>query len=283
MNSAPACPISKMDKILLVTDGSEFSEGAVREGIKFASMCSSEFYAIYVIQDNPEYEVVSPQSAIEMEEIARLHLLDVKSKATAAGVRCETIIGRSVEVHTSVVEEAIKRQINMIIIGRRGYKGLMKLLMGEVAARVIGHAPCKVLVVPRAAKFDCKDIVIASDGSKHSTAAAIEGIDIAKRCGGNVIAISSSISDEESYGAKKNVNEVIEAATKYNVAAEPATPRGKSYETIIAMAASRASGLIVMGSYGHTGLKKLFMGSSTEKVIGQAPCAVLVVNADSTY
>jgi nucleotide-binding universal stress UspA family protein len=32
-----------------------------------------------------------------------------------------------------------------------------------------------------------------------------------------------------------------------------------------------------MGTYGKTGLKKLLMGSSTEKVIGQASCAVLVV------
>jgi nucleotide-binding universal stress UspA family protein len=34
-----------------------------------------------------------------------------------------------------------------------------------------------------------------------------------------------------------------------------------------------------MGTYGKTGLKKLLMGSSTEKVIGHAGCAVLVVRA----
>jgi len=34
-----------------------------------------------------------------------------------------------------------------------------------------------------------------------------------------------------------------------------------------------------MGAYGKTGLKKLLMGSSTEKVIGLVGCAVLVVNS----
>jgi nucleotide-binding universal stress UspA family protein len=32
-----------------------------------------------------------------------------------------------------------------------------------------------------------------------------------------------------------------------------------------------------MGSHGRTGLKRLLMGSVTERVIGQSPCPVLVV------
>ena len=40
------------------------------------------------------------------------------------------------------------------------------------------------------------------------------------------------------------------------------------------------AGLIVMGSHGRTGHKRLLMGSVTERVVGQAPCPVLVVKAD---
>ncbi|HYA31385.1 MAG TPA: universal stress protein [Thermodesulfovibrionales bacterium] len=32
-----------------------------------------------------------------------------------------------------------------------------------------------------------------------------------------------------------------------------------------------------MGTFGKTGFRKILMGSSTEKVIGKAGCAVLVV------
>ena len=32
-----------------------------------------------------------------------------------------------------------------------------------------------------------------------------------------------------------------------------------------------------MGSHGRTGIKKLLMGSVTERVIGQATCPVLVI------
>jgi nucleotide-binding universal stress UspA family protein len=34
-----------------------------------------------------------------------------------------------------------------------------------------------------------------------------------------------------------------------------------------------------MGTYGKTSIKKILMGSTTEKVIGLASCAVLVVGA----
>jgi nucleotide-binding universal stress UspA family protein len=47
----------------------------------------------------------------------------------------------------------------------------------------------------------------------------------------------------------------------------------------IETAGGRGVDLIVMGTYGKTGLKKLLMGSSTEKVIGHASCGVLVVRA----
>lgn len=52
---------------------------------------------------------------------------------------------------------------------------------------------------------------------------------------------------------------------------------GKPHEIIAEVASGRSVGLIVMGTYGKTGLKKFFMGSATEKVIGLSGCSVLVV------
>jgi len=45
------------------------------------------------------------------------------------------------------------------------------------------------------------------------------------------------------------------------------------------MAEQKKVGLIVVGSHGRTGLERLLMGSVTERVIGHANCAVLVVKA----
>ena len=279
MNASEICPVSRNERLLLVTDGSIFSEGAEREAIDFARKCSSKLYVISVLESNPEYETVGGEAFDKEEAEAIRHLKSVKSKALQNGINCETIFYRGVETYRHVVDEAVERNIDMIIIGRRSRKGLAKLLTGEVAAKVIGHAPCNVLVVPKAAKIDYKKILVATDGSKHSEAAASEAINIAKLFGSNVIAVSVSRSEDELEEAKTNVTSVVQMAQKEGISVEALTPTGRSYDAIVEIAGGRGVDLIVIGAYGQTGLKKLLMGSSTEKVIGLAGCAVLVVRA----
>jgi nucleotide-binding universal stress UspA family protein len=151
------------------------------------------------------------------------------------------------------------------------------LLMGKVAANVIGHAPCKVLVVPRAAKIEYGKILVATDGSKHSLEAASEAMGIVKRTGSSLIVVSAAGSEPELKEAKRNVEEVVEMAQKEGLPVEETlTPVGKAEDVIVETAGGRGVDLIVMGTYGKTGVKQLLMGSATEKVIGSAGCAVLV-------
>lgn len=147
-------------------------------------------------------------------------------------------------------------KVDIIVIGKHGRKGLTKLLMGEVAAKVIGHAPCKVLVVPKAAKVEYNKILVATDGSVHSTAAVVEAIEIAKRCGSHLLAVSAMRDERELNEATANVNKVIELAQKAGVSAEALTPTGRSFNIIVETAGGRGVDLIVMGAYGKTGLKK---------------------------
>ena len=279
MNSSQICPVTRSERLLLATDGSAFSDGAIGEAIAFAKKCSSKLYAIFVLESNPEYETIGMDVSDKEEAEAKRNLDSIEAKALEEGVNCETIFHRDVEAYRSIISEAAERQIDMIIIGRHGRKGLAKLLMGEDAARVIGNAPCKVLVVPKAAKVEYKNILIATDGSKHGEAAALEAIDIAKRCASAVLAISVSPSENELQEAKTNVARVVEMAQKEGISIEALTLTGKPYDAIVETAGGRGTDLIVMGTYGKTGLKKLLMGSATEKVIGLAGCAVLVVKA----
>lgn len=279
MDCAQLCPIGKLEKLLLATDGSRFSEGAIREAINFAKICSSSLFAVSVLETNPEYETINTK-VFEKEKAEFLsHLESIKARAAKEGLSCETILYEATDTSKAIVDEASEKKIDMIVIGRRGRKGLLKMLMGEVAAKVIAHAPCKVLVVPRAAKIEYKTILVATDGSTHSNAAVTEALAIAKRCGSKVIAVSAMRDDSELEEAKANVSKVVELGRKEGLIVEALTPAGRSYDVIVETAGGRGVDLIVVGTYGKTGLKKVLMGSSTEKVIGNAGCAVLVVKA----
>jgi nucleotide-binding universal stress UspA family protein len=279
MNTAHLCPLSKLDRLLLATDRSSFSEGAVRETMNFAKRCSSWVYVMSVMETNPEYETIGANIFEKEEKEALEYLETVKTRAIQEGISCHTILRQGKEPHQLITDEAVEKKVDMIIIGRRGRGGLMKVLMGSVAAKVIGHAPCKVLVVPRAARIECTNILVATDGSAHSIAAAAEAIGIAKRCGSNILAVSTVHAEDELEEAKKNVGTVVEMAQKEGIPVEALTPAGRSHDVIIETAGGRGVDLIVMGTYGKSGLKKFLMGSSTEKVIGQTNCAILVVRA----
>jgi nucleotide-binding universal stress UspA family protein len=231
-----------------------------------------------VLESNPEYETIGAKFYQKEEEEAGKYLASLKEKASQEGLfSCQTALHYAEEPCQCIVDEAEEKKVDMVILGRRGRRGLMKVLMGEVAARVVSHAPCKVLVVPRAARIEGRNILVATDGSEHSIAAASEAIGIAKRCGGTVHALSSAHSEAELKEARVHVQKVADMAHKEGVPVETVTPIGKAHEAIVETAGGRAVDLIVMGTYGKAGLRKLLMGSSTEKVIGHASCAVLVV------
>jgi nucleotide-binding universal stress UspA family protein len=279
MASAQFCPIGKLEKLLLATDRSEFSEGAVREAIAFAKKCSSKLYVVSVLESNPEYETIGSDVFEREEAEALAYLKSVQERAAREGIDCETILHEAADPSQAIVDEAGKKKVDIIVIGRRGRTGLMKVLMGKAAAKVIAHAPCKVLVVPRAAKIEYRNILVATDGSEHSNAAVTEAIGIAKRCGSTILAVSVLRDAHEREEATAHVNKVVALAHQEGIPVEPLTPVGRSFDVIVETAGGRGVDLIVMGTYGKTGLKKFLMGSSTEKVIGNAGCAVLVVKS----
>lgn len=281
---AEVCPTAGLRKLLLSTDGSEFSEGAIREAINLAKRCSSKLYVISVIEINPEFEALAPELVEKAERQTRQHLESVKARALKEGVECEIIVHQGEEPYQYIIEEAAKHQVDMIVMGRRGRTGLKRLMMGSVTARTIGHSPVNILVVPRAARIDFKNIVIATDASKFSEKAAEEAIEIAKGSGASLYAIAVTRPD----ATPERIRESEDALLRIKTASEKEgikietehvrnRPHEKIYEAIIEFAKRHNADLIVVGSHGRTGISRLLMGSVAERVIGHSDCAVLVV------
>jgi nucleotide-binding universal stress UspA family protein len=273
------CPVARMEKLLVATDGSIFSENAIREAINLAKTCSSKLIAVSVVKTNPEFEDLVPLVIEKAEKEVREHLESIKNRALKEGVDCEIVVHRAEEPFQDIVNDAAKNKVDMIIIGTHGRTGLKRLMMGSVTAKVIGHAPCKVLVVPKGTRLTLKKILIATDGSVFSEFASREAISIAKRCGSSLIALSVAKRDENLLVAKESVDTVRQVAEKEDIKVEGLTPKGIPFEVIVKTAAQKKAGLVVVGSHGRTGTEKLLMGSVTERVIGHSASAVLVVRA----
>jgi nucleotide-binding universal stress UspA family protein len=136
------------DAVMVAVDGSECSEAALVQGITIARGCQCKLFVIYVVNVNPEYFALSPAMEDKMEEEAMAVLEKAKARATAEQVDCETILSFDDQAYGPIVEEAKNRGISLIVVGSHGRTGLGRILMGSVSQRVVGHAPCPVLVIP---------------------------------------------------------------------------------------------------------------------------------------
>lgn len=142
------CPTPGFEKLLLATDGSKFSEAAVQEAIKLAATCSSTLYILHVIETGAEVDLWDATAAQKLERDMRNYLEGIRAKAAKQGVSAELVMHLGDEPYKLIVSDARKFKVSTIIMGSHGRTGLSRLMMGSTVSRVIGHAPCRVLVVP---------------------------------------------------------------------------------------------------------------------------------------
>ncbi len=135
-------------KILIATDGSEYTKEAVSTGLHFAKMLGADVTALYVIDQTSfvsfpiDSSIVSVYSLLENE--GKRSVEDVKKEGEAMGVKVETVVAEGSPTR-KIVETAA--DFDLVVLGTLGRSALSKLFMGSVAERVTRYAPCPVLVV----------------------------------------------------------------------------------------------------------------------------------------
>jgi nucleotide-binding universal stress UspA family protein len=136
-------------------------------------------------------------------------------------------------------------------------------------------------------------ILIPTDGSDCSLRAATAGISFAKLFNAEIYAIyvidtvileeltraiaTKDVEKELKEKGEHYLDYVVESAEKEGIKAEAILAKGEPHDQIVFFAKTKGIDLIVMGSYGRRGTKRILIGSVTSRVIEYAPCPVLVV------
>jgi len=284
--------MGKYKKILVAYDGSPSSETALLQSFKFAS---DEKCWITVATVVPAYGGDLDLTGIGDIQKSLLRPGEELLARAAAIAKQEGALIKPVleqgEVYERLVDLSEAENCGLIMIGRRGRSSLERALVGSSAARVIGLSQRDILLVPLGTRIGWQNIILATDGSKNSALATEKAIDFAKSYGGGLTAVSVvDVPDELFAEAPSLVDDLVDKAKGYvegvkNKAEAMGVPtrtlvrEGESYRAIVKIAEDEKADMIVMGSHGRTGLKRILMGSVTEKVIGHSPCPVLVVKS----
>lgn len=272
--------LAKLDKFVLAVDGSSSVEGAIKASISLAKTFKSKVYLVSVVVELKLEEFLDTyplEAALRLEEKFVEYLKSLKNRFTKEGIVCETILRKGPEPSRLIIEEAVKNDAELIVMGRRGISRFMRTLMGSVTAKTLGESPCSILVVPRDAEFHLNKILLATDGSTYSKVAGYAAVNLLKKIGGELLVVSVAKKEENVWAAKESVKSIKEIAEKEGIRVKDLVVIGEPFEKIVETADKENVGLIVMGCYGRTGIEKLLMGSVTERVIGFTNKPVLVV------
>jgi nucleotide-binding universal stress UspA family protein len=220
---------------------------------------------------------------------------EIRSAHSDLAIRSVLVRGRAGSV---IVDQARKMEADLIVVGHRGQGRWDSILLGSVSAEVVDRAPCPVLIA-RGERIG--PVVLADDGSPHARAAECvvtewpifaglpiavvtvtdDGFPYASAVAPQLYTETMAGYAEPLAAERRTTAEECEAAAgRLREAGFEATAhvrQGDPASQLIACASEHRAGLIVVGTRGQTGLRRLVMGSVARKVLLHAPCSVLVV------
>jgi nucleotide-binding universal stress UspA family protein len=142
--------IDTVKKILVPTDGSDYSMKAAEYAISIAKQSGAQLTTIYVLDEVviDRFTKVTDREGIEhdLKADGERYVNFILSLAEKAGIKATSLVvkGRPFE---QVVHIANGLNMDLIVMGTYGHRGADRILLGSVAERVIEYAHCPVLVV----------------------------------------------------------------------------------------------------------------------------------------
>lgn len=146
-------------KILIATDGSEFSEAAVEKICQMVKNAGNAELKIVSAYDQPimvapaPYAIPAGYSPIlekEMKELATQAVAQAEREirerfpALKENLTTQILCGSP---ERAIVEEAENWGADLIVVGSHGYGFWERTFLGSVSNSIVKHAPCSVLVV----------------------------------------------------------------------------------------------------------------------------------------
>ena len=267
------------NRLLLATEHSDFDAGAEALAFALARRCQLPLATVMPLVSNPEYEAMAPQIAARAEREAAARIAQLREQAAAADVAIDLRLRRGEEPYEEIVQEALQQGNDLIIIRRRGKRGLLaNLLVGEMVSKVVAHAPCHVLIVPREARMWQERVLAAAEPTAQGRQVVTTAAAVAAECRLPLHVVIVIASAEERPKSDAFLREALDLAQRRGVTVQGEVRMGKPFTEILAAGVGCRADLIVMGSRSDNRIGRALVGGVAQKVMGLAEIPVMVLN-----
>ena len=290
-------------RILLATDFSAYADTARSLVNSMALPEGSRIRIVHAIEPMTTVAIFASAALLNdaTEREARDLVQTTESFLTAPGRQVDGVIGigRAADV---VIDECEGFKPDLLVVGSRGRGGIATTVLGSVSAELVDRSPCPVLVARtnRLAK-----VVLAEDGSASAVAGAraITDLPAIASCKVRVVSVVDArfpivLADpglpqtaldafrefEDSLPQLRAAyaafaRERAEALSSAGISATWEQREGHAAAELLAAASEQHADCIVIGSRGHTGIRRFMLGSIARSVLFHAPCSVLIAHA----
>lgn len=283
-------------KILCPIDFSSGADQALRTAVQLAKASDAELVLGHVWYIPPlahasETWTLSAEVVDTMVAECTRGLADAVATAKGLGARVTSVLLQGVPSERILALLQNDPEFDLVVVGTHGRTGIARVLLGSVAELVVRHAPCSVLAArPRIADAPFRNVLCPidfSDSSQHALERAVE-----VSGDGAQLSLLHAIEIPLTYGEDPAMVDTVAeldkvtctvleqwAAKLRKTAKGPVTTqtrRGRPGAQILHVLDSGTYDLVVMGTHGRTGLKRMLMGSVAEKTVRHATCPVLV-------
>lgn len=294
-------------KVLFPTDFSASSQQALLHAVNFAGDHGAELHILHAIvlheddPHNPAHHLPDP-SKIQgiLEDLAEERMGSLVRETIFPTLDVKLARRRDVSAGPAIVDYAVEEEIDLIVMGTHGRRGVRKWLMGSVTNEVVRSAPCSVLTVRSGGDpvpvEPIERILIPIDFSEPGKSGLGVACALASTVGADLhlvhvlpvgpyppfSAMAATLPGDFEPGILERIRtslaELVEkSAGCQGVSAGFFALEGHAGQEIVRFSKDHDTSLIVVPTHGWSGLRHLMLGSTAERVIAAAECPVLVL------
>jgi nucleotide-binding universal stress UspA family protein len=261
-----------LKSFLVAVDGSDYASGAVNYAAELAKTSGSRLTLLYVIDivslEGPFLADLSGSVGITpfldfqdrvrtaMEEKATVVVKGYAASLKEEGLECAT------KIETGVVSRAICQE-------HASWRGF---LLGSVVEEVVRGCTRPVVVTTREAR-PLRKVLVAYDGSRYANRALGVAASMAES---RAIPVTVVCVSSDSQAGERHLDEAAAFLEPHGIEPERILESGPATEGILAAAERTQSDLIIMGAFGHSRVRELFLGSTTDGILRKAKIPVLL-------
>jgi nucleotide-binding universal stress UspA family protein len=295
----------QLRRILFPTDFSPCAEQALTHAVYLAKRYQAELHVLHAVvlhgfYHQPEFNFVNVDTIRhQLEEAVKRQMSTMLEPHTLDQVKITRVYRQGDSAAAVILDYAKERDVDLIVLGTHGRRGLEHLLLGSTAEEVVRLSSCPVFTIRERKEpsriEEINRILVPIDFSEHSKHALRYAKQIAKSYNARLQLLHviekvihppfyaqeyyRDLQRMESFQqrSKEALQQFLEETEGPKLSAEVHVIEGRAAADITMCAKDFASDLIVIATHGLTGIEHLLMGSVTEKVVRRASCPVFTV------